>query len=105
MPKTNIFYARLDRIKAETRARAPERARRFVRPRLSASDPAKPTRKGFGLRQMVAPMTSMAVLVGGAISLGSILASDTSGPFDLQSAIAMNINEDAQSAAHQKAGY
>lgn len=101
MTKTNTFSSRLDRIKAETQGRA----RPFVRPRLPESDPSKPVTKGFGLRQMLPPMISMAVLVGGAVSLASILASDTSGPFDLKAAIAMNMSEESQTGSETGAGY
>ena len=92
MTKTNTFSARLDRIKAETQGRA----RPLVRPRLPESDPSRPVANGFGARQMLRPILSMGVLVGGAVSLSSILSSDTSDTFDLQSAIAWNTSEVVQ---------
>jgi hypothetical protein len=95
MTKTNTFSARLDRIKAETNGRP----RPLILRRLPESDPSKPITKGFGLRQMISPMLAMGVLVGGAVSMATILSSDTSGPFDLQSAIAMNMSSSSLSTA------
>lgn len=101
MTKTNTFSARLDRIKAETQGIA----RPLVRPRLPESDPTRPITNGFGMRQMLPPMLSMGVLIGGAVSLASILASDTSGPYDLRSAIAFNTGEDSAMTLSQDAGF
>ena len=100
MTKTNTFSARLDRIKSETQGRA----RALVRPRLPESDPTRPVTNGFGLRQMLPPMLSMGVLVGGAISMASILASDTSGPFDLKAAIVLNAGDYSQTTTVQGSG-